>query len=130
MHSFVKDKQLEADLIEQFKADIELIFGIEVKRNSASLLTNAMFFDLVDKGIYKLKQIASKMPMAMEGAVNASVIIDKDMGKSTYDYRENPRGSKEAKQLLKNDTEILQDWLSLKLDIHNKLDPLMMQFLD
>lgn len=124
-YSAVIQKNIAAtDLIDQLKTDVELIFGIEVKRNNAALLTNAMFFDLVDKGIYKIESIADKMPMAMKGAVSASVIIDKAMGGSTYDYRDNPRGTKDAESLLKKDNEILQEWLKLKLNISRKVESL------
>ncbi|WP_425360535.1 MULTISPECIES: hypothetical protein [unclassified Candidatus Tisiphia] len=118
----VKNKTTETDLIDQLKTDVELIFGIEVKRNPAVLLTNAMFFDLVDKGIYKIEEIADKMPMAMKGAVVASVIIDKSMGKSIYDYREKPTGYKEVKELVEKDESILQDWLKWKLAINKKIE--------
>ncbi|MFU7502809.1 MAG: hypothetical protein ACE1S7_05250 [Candidatus Tisiphia sp.] len=109
----------KANLMDQLKTDIELIFGIEVKRNPAALLTNAMFFDLVDKGIYKIQDIADKMPMAMKGAVPASVIIDIQMGESTYDYRydyeDAPKGYKEVRNLASKDEAILHDWLKYKL---------------
>lgn len=107
------------NLIDQLRTDIELMFGIEVKRNPAALLTNAMFFDLVDKGIYKIQDIADKMPMAIKGAVPASVIIDIQMGESTYDYRydyeDAPKGYKEVRNLASKDEAILQDWLKYKL---------------
>ncbi|MCC8483829.1 MAG: hypothetical protein LN561_04715 [Rickettsia endosymbiont of Labidopullus appendiculatus] len=120
------------DLIDQLKADVELMFGIEVKRNPAALLTNAMFFDLVDNGIYKVEEMVDKlskdkktivsvgkMPMAIKGAVPASVIIDIQMGESTYDYRydyeDAPKGYKEVRNLASKDEAILQDWLKYKL---------------
>lgn len=120
--TIIQKKIVETDLIDQLKADVELIFGIEIKRNPAALLTNAMFFDLVDSGLYKIEHIASKMPMAMKGAVLASVMIDKEMGKLTYDYRENPRGAKDAKDLLKKDKIILKDWLKCKLKINEEIE--------
>lgn len=119
---YLKKKALETDLVAQLKTDVELIFGIEVKRNPAALLTNAMFFDLVDAGQYEIEDIATKMPMAMKNAVSASVIIDKVMGKLTYDYRDNLRGSEEVLELVKKDESILQDWLNLKLNISSKIE--------
>lgn len=78
-----------------------------------------MFFDLVDKGIYKIQDIADKMPMAMQGAVPASVIIDIQMGESTYDYRydyeDAPKGYKDVRNLASKDEAILHDWLKYKL---------------
>lgn len=118
----IKNRAVQTDLRDQLKIDVDLIFGIEVKRNPAALLTNAMFFDLVDKGIYKIEEIVNKMPMAMKGAVSASITIDKEIGKLRYDYRENPRGTKEAKELLEKDESILQDWLNLKLNISSKIE--------
>ncbi|WP_375319101.1 hypothetical protein [Candidatus Tisiphia endosymbiont of Oplodontha viridula] len=122
----------KANLIDQLKAHVELMFGIEVKRNPAALLTNAMFFDLVDKGIYKVEEMVDKlskdkktivstgkMPMAIKGAVPASVIIDIQMGESTYDYRydyeDAPKGYKEVRNLASKDEAILHDWLKYKL---------------
>ncbi len=121
-NSIIKKTTEKTDLIDQLKTDVELIFGIEVKRNPAALLTNAMFFDLVDAGRYKIEDIATKMPMAMQGAVSASVIIDKVMGKSIYDYRDNLRGSEEVLELVKKDESILQDWLNLELNISSKIE--------
>jgi hypothetical protein len=117
----VLDEELTTDLLNQLQTLVKFIFGIEVKRNPAALLTNAMFFDLVNAGVYKIDEIDEKMPMAMEGGVSASVTIDKKVDEyltsiSEYDYRGTEAKSK-SDILAKKETAILKDWLLNKLGI-------------
>ena len=97
--------------------DTALIFGLEPQRNAAALLTNAMFFDLVDKGVYKITDLPKKMPMAMTKAVQASSYIDSICKKDftsllEYDYRTSkPKAKSQADILAKKDYDILYDWL-------------------
>ena len=118
----ILDKDLEIKLTNQFETLGKLIFGVEIKRNPAALLTNAMFFDLVDQGVYKIEDIDKKMPMSMkDGAVPGSVTIDKKVSGyltslSAYDYRNKEEKSK-AEEVVIRDNSILKDWLLYKLRI-------------
>ncbi len=126
----VLDGELKVDLINQLQTLVKLMFSVEVKRNTSALLTNAMFFDLVDAKIYEIKDIAKEIPVAMEDAVPASVTIDKKVSKyftsiTGYDYRETEAKSK-AEILAKRDDKILIDWLlyKLKLNINERINSL------
>lgn len=126
----ILDNELLVDLLDQLQTLVKLMFGIEIKRNTAALLTNAMFFDLVDEKIYELKDIAKELPVAMEDAVPASTTIDKKVGKyltsiSEYDYRDREEPSK-AKILAARDKVILKDWLlyKLKINLHKEIEHL------
>lgn len=99
----------------------EFIFDMEVRRNTGSLLTNAMFFDLLleEGSDYNLQNLISKLPMAMDGAVSASVIIDKSINVLWYDDRNNygdilQEAKANAKTLARLDSEIVQCWLEWK----------------
>lgn len=100
--------------------DAALIFGLEGQRNSAALLTTAMFFDLVDKRVYKITDMPEKMPMAMKSAVKASSYIDHKYQQNftsllKYDYRPSDQSSgtlTKTQGLSARDTNILNDWLS------------------
>lgn len=96
-------------LVEKMQSYAELMFFTEVKRNAASLLTNAMFWDLVAEGVYQVTDIAQKMPMAMQCAVSASTTIDMQMEVNRYDYRtdNNPRN---AEKLNTRDGKLILDW--------------------
>lgn len=47
-----------------------LLFSCEPNRNPSALITNAMFLKLVSSGKYKITDMATKMPMAMSGAID------------------------------------------------------------
>jgi len=47
-----------------------LLFSCEANRNPSALITNAMFLELVSSGKYKITDMATKMPMAMSGAID------------------------------------------------------------
>lgn len=49
-----------------------LFFKCETTRNPSAFLTNIMFFDLVEKGVYKFSDFLDFMPMVIVGAVDAS----------------------------------------------------------
>ncbi|WP_375332138.1 hypothetical protein [Candidatus Tisiphia endosymbiont of Temnostethus pusillus] len=117
----ILNNELRDELTNQLQTLVKLMFGVEVKRNAATLLTNAMFFDLVDANMYKIGDILDKMPMVMQGAVSASTTIDKEMRDKTevkktseYDCRAKFEPSK-ARDLANRDDKILQDWLKWKL---------------
>ncbi|CAF2084492.1 unnamed protein product [Rotaria magnacalcarata] len=50
----------------------DLLFNLETERNVSAFLTNAIFFNLLEKGVYTIKDLVDKLPMAMGGAVDAS----------------------------------------------------------
>lgn len=111
-------KGFSVDLMDHLQTLVKLIFGVEVKRNSAALLTNPMFFDLVDAKVYKVQDIADRIPMAMKGAVSASVFMDKQKNESTYDYR---NVTLLPMQLVDNKS---QYWSQLKSKIDKKIEEL------
>lgn len=95
--------------IDRIKPIVELMFFTEVKRNSAALLTNAMFWDLVAEGVYQVTDIEQKMPVAMQRAVIASITIDKMMGVNRYDYRADSKTLR-AEELNIKDGKLILDW--------------------
>lgn len=50
-----------------------LLFCCETTRNVSAFLTNAMFFDLLSVGYYKIEQFPMHLPIAMEKAVSTSI---------------------------------------------------------
>ena len=50
----------------------DLLFNCEGERNVSAFLTNIMFFELVELGIYNITDLPSRLPMAMKGAIQAS----------------------------------------------------------
>lgn len=117
------------------------LMKIEDIRNSSSLLTARMFFDLSEEQFqpvrvaatrYDFKDIAKKMSMAMKGAVAASLYLEQIfgsdlIGKSLYDHRVIDNISEAKKQALIFDTRnklILFDWLSHKMGIAKIVDSL------
>lgn len=50
----------------------DLLFNCEGERNVSAFLTNVMFFELVELGIYNIKNLPNMLPMAMKGAIQAS----------------------------------------------------------
>ena len=57
-NDIIVNKELEVELLDQLQTLVKLMFSVEVKRNAAALLTNAMFFDLVNANIYEIQDIA------------------------------------------------------------------------
>lgn len=49
-----------------------LLFGLEVMRNPSALIHHMMLFDLIERGQIRWEEVHDKMPMALEGAVEAS----------------------------------------------------------
>lgn len=103
---------------------VKVVFGIDAKRNPAALLTAPMFFELVDAGEYKISDMSNKMPMAMDQAVPASVLINGEGIKenpsrfrSVFDYRStvgvHASHPEPDKDLGKREELILRDWLKL-----------------
>lgn len=50
----------------------DLLFNLEPEREVSAFLTNVMFIDLVERGIYKVTDLPDKLPMAMRDAVSTS----------------------------------------------------------
>ena len=118
-NDIVINKHNMSMLIDQLKTLVQL-FELEVQRNPGALLTIPMFFDLADKGYegYNMKNIAEKMPMAMESAVAGSTYLDFRLegiltALSKYDYRADGIKSKGI-ELAGRDDNILKDWFGEK----------------
>lgn len=112
------------------------ILGLETIRNSGNIISAPMFFDLVKSGIYKISDIADKLPMSMKGAVPCSLKVDEMLGMTYgsdtgllsthhyYDYRTKINGAtKELMQdFLHRDKQLFIDWIvHQKMQIDNKL---------
>jgi hypothetical protein len=50
----------------------DLLFNCEGERNISAFLTNVMFFELVEQGVYQIQDLPNRLPMAMKGAIQAS----------------------------------------------------------
>lgn len=118
-----KWKNLSTEFKNAFYKFSFLLFVCETTRNVGSLLTNAMFFDLVDKGIYSVKDLPNKLPMAFDGATGASLSINQSLGPKYgetdgylssvlhYDYRTDFDDSY-AQKINKKDKNIFSDWVA------------------
>ena len=97
------------------------LFQVEAIRSTSALLTNAMFFDLVEKKTLKIEDLADKMPMAMKEAVPAAVFLehslrDQQSSRMVYDYRGEGK-ELPAKILAAKNNNILYQWLvEIKLE--------------
>lgn len=117
--SIVVNQDLKENALKVLKSAIELIFGLEAKRNPSALITGAMFFDLINVGKYKIADISKKLPMATNGVTKATAIIDEIMGRpSRYDffgpYKNLP--NQDVLKLRKSENELVQDWIKFKLN--------------
>ena len=114
----VKESLLSKDIVFISKA-ADLMFNCEATRNPSALLTAPMFFDLVEVGKYKITDLSTKFPMAMQGAVEASRYILDQCRKShlfvkDYYYDCKTLGGDAqslASQLNQKNGQILSDWL-------------------
>ncbi len=89
---------------------------VEAIRNPSALLTNAMFFDLVEQGSLNIEELPNKMPMAMEGAVPSAIKLEQTLkehqsSRMVYDYRDIAANAAPATLAIKNDN-ILFQWLA------------------
>jgi hypothetical protein len=50
----------------------DLLFNCEGERNISAFLTNVMFFELIEQGVYQIQDLPNRLPMAMKGAIQAS----------------------------------------------------------
>lgn len=98
--------------------DFRNLCQIEAIRNPSALLTNAMFFDLVEKDIFQIKELPNKMPMAMRDAVTGAIALEemfKDnlTSRLLYDYRylKSPEANNNAQILAARNNNILHQWL-------------------
>jgi hypothetical protein len=57
--------------VEILNGVIILLFKTEVDRSPSAFITNIIFLDLLDKGYYKFDDFPTKLPFAIEGAVDA-----------------------------------------------------------
>ena len=126
-----EDVIIDHSKIDELHSELKTIvklFLLEMQREPASIITIPMFFDLFDKGKhgYGVKDIATKLPMAMEQAVSSSVYLyDKIKhhltAYSKYDYRDD--GEKNKDELSKRENSIFNDWflqeVGFKLDFTN-----------
>lgn len=119
----------------------DLLFHCESERNVSAFLTNAMFFDLVEAGVYRIDDLANRLPMAIKkdedktsgpGAVaGARYLLDLLGGsygetspyltkRQYYDFGE----TNEAKaiELATRDTLILLDWLANHKELQKHID--------
>ena len=98
----------------------DLIFNLEPARNISAFITSIMFFDLVQKGIYKIEDLPYKMPMAMKGAIDASRLANVFMVHNTslkiksFDYKkedESCYGQLKYLELVLKELKIINDYL-------------------
>ena len=108
----------------------DLLFNCETTRGVSAYLTNAMFFELVDAGIYPMNELADRLPIAIRadkalkeksGAVDAYRELHEMLGgtyggtgkflttRSYYDHKKGNEGK--ALELMARDTVLFFDWL-------------------
>lgn len=99
----------------------DLLFNLETERNVSAFLTNAMFFDLLEQGKYTIRDLPNKLPMAMDGAVDASRFNQKTLPLKKYhkfDFKEANPDPKDVENFNLRNTNLIMDWL-LECDITN-----------
>lgn len=90
---------------------------IEALRNPSALLTNAMFFDLVEKGKLKIIDLSQHIPMAKKDTVPGAVYLEHSFkdhlsSRLPYDYRDpKDQGKTASETLVTRDNNILHQWL-------------------
>lgn len=121
----ILDHDKKDELSNELKTVVKLLL-LEMQREAASIITIPMFFDLVDRGVYQVNDIANKFPMAMKEAVSSSMYLYDAIKKhltsySKYDYRD--KGVKNKDELSTRENSIFNDWfkqeLELTLDLNN-----------
>ena len=65
---------------------IDLLFVLEPMRNLEALVSNPMFFELIEKKVYTLDHLPYVLPMAMGGAVDISRKILREVYPAKYWY--------------------------------------------
>lgn len=58
------------DSIHALYSIVYLLFSCEPNRNPSSLISNIIFLELLEKGVYEISDISSKMPMAIKRAID------------------------------------------------------------
>ena len=111
-------KEESDDVLQYLQNVTYLLFSTEVRRDTASLVTHAMFLDLVSSGDYNFTEMATKLPMAAVGAVKAARTIREIVKNAIPDYRrydemkvECPSINQVAQMFMKTN-KIMTDWLA------------------
>ncbi len=118
---------LDRNKIRQFITDFTyLLFGCEVARNPASLLSHQMMLDLIINGLLEWKNCISnqqpEMPMAMEGAVKGSRALHSKFAEHMpwrYKY-EGDGDIKLMNQLIEANNKIFTKWCRMKKTYYAK----------
>ena len=97
----------------------DLLFNLETERNISAFITNAMFFDLVasENEKYTIKDLPTKLPMAMVGAVDASRYAyecSNTQKKYRFDFKKVDADILDFLELDVKNCELLLDWLEWK----------------
>lgn len=120
----LEESEIVEELQTNFKMLVQLVFFIESKRNPSSLLTSAMFFDLVAANKYQITKMHKILPMAMKDAVGASDYIHQNVLKEEpwFDYRQEKTTASltASMELAKRECDVLKKWLFTKHKIKRK----------
>lgn len=116
-------RYLKIDLLNRLAVFILLMFNVEIKRNSACLLSNIMFFDLVDSNHYNINML-DNLPAAAVDAHAFSIKIDHELKDhfqyyKPYDYREEPSVSVSSDFEEKLE-KFMTDWVAMKIELDIK----------
>ena len=97
-----------------------LLFSSEANRNPSALISNAIFFELVKAGKYTIeKDMVSKMPMAMVGAIQVGRYYHdntQERCKKVNDYGDGKAPEKDLTEFKKREEEILKQYNALGRD--------------
>ena len=95
----------------------DLLFNLETERNVSAFLTNAMFFDLLERGVYTIKDLEDKLPMAMGGAVDASRFNQTKLPIKKYhkfDFKDTNAYPNDVREFNLKNITLMLDWLDIK----------------
>lgn len=123
----------DTDHVKDLHDIVYLLFSCESNRNPSTLITNAMFLELVKNGIYGLNDMAEKMPMAIDGAIEIGRYFhhQNKKEKRVNDYGITKAKPKNTDQFIQREKELLEDWVehcTTTEDINKEIQNLVLRW--
>ncbi len=112
---------------------VYLLFSCEPNRNPSALITNAMFLELVKEGQYEFDDMAEKMPMAIDGAIEIGRYFhyQSKTEKRVNDYGITKTKPKNTDEFVQRGKDLLEDWIKycvIGKDIGKEIQDLILRW--
>ncbi|XP_065646318.1 uncharacterized protein LOC136076794 [Hydra vulgaris] len=92
----LNNEDIDSDRLKTLLEISYLLFSCESNRNPSALISNAMFLELVKEGKYKISDMATKLPMAIQGAIDVGRYYHEQYERSYGKARRNDYGISQA----------------------------------